>query len=284
MIPSKFDYVRPASVDEAITALTDAGEDAKILAGGQSFIPVLRLRLAAPSMVVDIGGIDELKGVTDNGDTLTIGAMTTHADILGSDLVKTHLPLLWEATETVADRQVRRRGTFGGAIAHADPAGDLGAVSVALDATMEIASATGRRTVNAQDFFQDYLTTAVGEADVLVSVTMAKQEGYGVRYEKFNRMAQAWSTVAVAAAVKVDGGTITDARVALTNMGTVPIRATAVEEALKGKPADADTIAAAAELAAEGTSPTDDLSAKADYRTHLAKVLTKRALASAAGM
>lgn len=284
MIPSKFDYAKPGSVDEAVQALADGGEDAKILAGGQSFIPVLRLRLAAPSTVVDLGAIAELRGVTEDGGTIVIGAMTTHADVLESELVQQHLPLLHQTVETVADRQVRNRGTFGGALAHADPAGDLGAVAVALDATFEIAGPGGRRTVAAADFFEDYLTTALGESDILVSISLPKQDGYGVKYEKFNRMAQAWATVGVAAAVKVEGGTITDARVALTNMGTVPIRASGVEAALTGQPATTETIAAAAEHADEGTSPTDDLSAKADYRTHLAKVLTKRALTAAAGL
>lgn len=284
MIPSKFDYAKPGSVDEAVQALADGGEDAKILAGGQSFIPVLRLRLAAPSTVVDLGAIAELRGVTEDGGNVVIGAMTTHADVLESELVQQHLPLLHQTVETVADRQVRNRGTFGGALAHADPAGDLGSVAVALDASFEIAGPGGRRTVAAADFFEDYLTTALGEGDILVSISLPKQDGYGVKYEKFNRMAQAWATVGVAAAVKVEGGTITDAKVALTNMGTVPIRASGVEAALTGQPANAETIAAAAEHADEGTSPTDDLSAKADYRTHLAKVLTKRALTAAAGL
>ncbi|PRZ41664.1 carbon monoxide dehydrogenase medium subunit [Antricoccus suffuscus] len=284
MIPSSFDYARPTSVDEAVSALASGGEDAKILAGGQSFIPVLRLRLAAPSTVVDLGRIEELRQVTEDGDNITIGSMVTHADVLTNALIGQHLPLLTAATDTVADRQVRNRGTLGGALAHADPAGDLGAVAVALDATFEVAGSGGRRTVAAADFFQDYLTTVLGEGDVLVGISFPKQVGYGVRYEKFNRMAQAWATVGVAAAVKVEGGNITDARVALTNMSTVPVRATAVEQALVGKPANAQTIEAAAQQAAEGTNPTDDLSAKADYRVHLAKVLTKRAVTAAAGI
>lgn len=284
MIPSKFEYARPTSIDEAVSALASGGEDAKILAGGQSFIPVLRLRLAAPSTVVDLGRVEELRQVTEDGDNITIGSMVTHADVLTNSLIGQHLPLLIAATDTVADRQVRNRGTLGGALAHADPAGDLGAVAVALDATFEVAGAGGRRTVAAGDFFQDYLTTALGEGDVLVSISFPKQVGYGVRYEKFNRMAQAWATVGVAAAVKVEGGNIADAKIALTNMSTVPVRASAVEQALIGKPANAQTIEEAAQKAAEGTNPTDDLSAKADYREHLAKVLTKRAVTTAAGI
>lgn len=280
MIPAKFDYARPSTVDEAVQALADGGEDAKVLAGGQSFIPVLRLRLAAPSTVVDIGNIAELKQVTDEGDKIKVGAMVTHAEVLDNDLIAQYLPLMKQITETVADRQVRHRGTMGGALAHADPAGDLGAGALALDAEFEIAGPDGRRTVAAADFFDDYLTTAIGEGEVLVSVSYPKYDGWKSHYEKFNRMAQAWATVGSAVAVRMDGDTIAGARVALTNMGTTPIRARGVEEALVGASGE-EAIAKAAERAAEGTSPTDDLSAKADYREHLAKVLTKRAVSKA---
>ena len=281
MIPAKFDYARPSSVDEAVQALANGGDDPKVIAGGQSFIPVLRLRLAAPSTVVDIGAIDELKQVSDEGDKIKIGSMVTHAEVLENDLITSNVPLLREITETVADRQVRHRGTLGGALAHADPAGDLGSAAVALEAEFEIAGADGRRTVAAADFFEDYLTTAIGEGEVLVSVSFPKTGDWKCHYQKFNRMAQAWATVGVAVALKVDGDTITEARVGLTNMGSVPLRASGVESALAGQPATAESFAAAAEHAAEGTSPTDDLSAKADYREHLAKVLTRRALEGA---
>lgn len=284
MIPAKFDYSRPSTVEEAIQALTDGGDDPKVMAGGQSFIPVLRLRLAAPSTVVDIGAIEELRQVAADGDKVRIGSMVTHAEILDSPVVTEHLPLLHQVTETVADRQVRHRGTLGGALAHADPAGDLGSVAIALEAEFEIAGPNGRRTVTAADFFVDYLTTTIEENEVLVSISFPRTGDFKSNYQKFNRMAQGWATVGSAVAVKVDGGTISDARVGLTNMGSVPIRAAGVEAALKGKPANAETIAAAAEHADEGTSPTDDLSAKADYRKHLAKVLTRRALQSALGL
>lgn len=280
MIPAKFDYARPGSVDEAVQALASGGEDAKVIAGGQSFIPVLRLRLAAPSTVVDIGNIAELKQISDEGDKVKIGSMVTHAEVLDSDLVASSVQLIHQITETVADRQVRHRGTLGGALAHADPAGDLGAGAVALEAEFEIAGPDGRRTVAAADFFEDYLTTALGEHDVLVSVSFPKYDGWKTHYEKFNRMAQGWATVGSAVAVKLDGDKITEARVALTNMGTTPIRAAGVEEALVGA-SDEASIGKAADRAAEGTSPTDDLSAKADYREHLAKVLTKRAVLKA---
>lgn len=284
MIPAKFEYTRASTVDEAVQALADGGDDPKVIAGGQSFIPVLRLRLAAPSTVVDISAIDELHQVTAEGDTIRIGSMVTHAEILQNPVVAEHLPLLHQVTETVADRQVRHRGTLGGALAHADPAGDLGAAAVALEAEFEVAGPDGRRTVSAADFFVDYLTTTIAENEVLVSISFPRSGDLKSNYQKFNRMAQGWATVGSAVAVKVDGGTISEARVGLTNMGSVPIRAAGVEAALVGKPVDVDTIRAAAEHADEGTSPTDDLSAKADYRKHLAKVLTRRALESALGL
>lgn len=283
MIPSKFDYVKPASVAEAVQALADGGDDAKILAGGQSLIPVLRLRLAAPSVIIDLGGIAELRGIREDGDQIVIGAMTPYHDIVRDDLVKQHVALLGQATETVADNQVRHRGTLGGSLAHADPAGDLGAPTLALDAQLVIAGASGTRTVSAAEFFVDYFTTAIGEAEVLTEIRFPKYTGWGSHYEKFNRTAQAWSMCAVAAAVKVDGGTISEARVGLTNMGTTPIRATGVEQALVGQPATADAIRAAAEHATEGTSAPSDADAAADYREHLAKVLTGRAVLTAAG-
>jgi carbon-monoxide dehydrogenase medium subunit len=283
VIPSKFDYVKPASVADAITALREGGEDAKILAGGQSLIPVLRLRLAAPSVLIDLGGIAELRGIREDGDHVVIGAMTAYHDIVRDDLVAQHVALLAKATATVADSQVRHLGTLGGSLAHADPAGDLGAVALALEAELVIASASGNRTVTAKDFFVDYFTTAIGEGEILTEIRFPRYTGWGSHYEKFNRTAQAWSMCAVAVAVKVDGGTISAARVGLTNMGTTPIRATGVESALVGQPATADTIRAAAEHAIEGTAAPSDADAAADYREHLAKVLTGRAVLAAAG-
>ncbi|MGY1618991.1 FAD binding domain-containing protein [Geodermatophilus sp. SYSU D00691] len=285
MIPAPFEYARPTTVDEALQAIAAGGEDVKILAGGQSLIPVMRLRLAAPSTVVDLTRVTELRGVRDDGDAIVIGAMTTHSDVLGDPLIAEHAPLIAEATETVADRQVRHRGTFGGALAHADPAGDLPAVALALDAEFVIAGASGRRTVPARDFFVDYLTTALEEGELLVEVRIPKLQGsWGMHYEKFNRVAQAWSIVAVAAAVRRENGTIAEARIGLTNMGPTPLRATAAEQALSGSAASAEAIAAAADQAAEGTEPSSDLNAQADYRQHLVKVLTRRAVSAAAGL
>lgn len=284
MIPVSFDYQRPSTVDEAVRALAAAGDDGKVLAGGQSLIPMLRLRLSAPTVLVDLGDIADLRGIREDGDGLLIGAMTRHADVLANPLVRRYVPLLAQATATVADRQVRHLGTLGGSLAHADPAGDLPAVAVALDATMEIAGPDGRRSVPAGDFFVDYLTTALGPADVLVGVRFPSHEGWGAHYEKFQRMAQAWALVGVAATVRRENGTIAAARVALTNMGPVPVRARAVEDALTGVDAGADAIAAAAALAGDGTRPASDLAASAEYRAHLAAVLTGRAVSAAAGV
>jgi carbon-monoxide dehydrogenase medium subunit len=285
VIPAPFAYARPTTVEEALQAVADGGEDVKIMAGGQSLIPVMRLRLAAPETVVDLARVAELRGVRDEGDAIVIGAMTTHAEVVTDPLVKQHVPLVAEATETVADRQVRHRGTFGGALAHADPAGDLPAVALALDAEFVVAGPGGRRTVPASEFFVDYLTTALAEGEILVEVRLPKLSGeWGMRYEKFQRVAQAWSIVAVAAAVRRENGHIAEARIGLTNMGPTPLRATATEAALAGADATADAVAAAAAHAAEGTSPSSDLNAAADYREHLAQVLTRRAVSKAAGL
>ena len=283
MIPSKFDYVKPASVADAVAALQQGGEDAKIIAGGQSLLPVLRLRLAAPSLLVDLAGIPELRGIREEGDRVVVGAMTSYYDVLKDESVQQHVTLLAQATETVADGQVRHRGTLGGALAHADPAGDLGAVALALDAEMVIAGAAGTRTVPASEFFVDYFTTAIGEGEILTEIRFPKYTGWGSHYEKFNRTAQAWSMVAIAAAIRTEGGSIAEARVGLANMGTTPIRATGVEQALVGQPATADAVRAAAERVTEGTAAPSDADAASDYREHLAKVLTGRAVLAAAG-
>ncbi|PRX47182.1 carbon monoxide dehydrogenase medium subunit [Prauserella shujinwangii] len=281
MIPAPFDYVAPSSVDDAVRALAEAGEDAKVIAGGQSLLPVLRMRLAAPTTVVDLGRIPELRGVRDDGDALVIGAMTTHYDVQRDPLLAEHALLLVKATDTVADPQVRHRGTFGGSLAHADPAGDLLAPALALDAEMVIAGQDGRRTVAAADFFQDFFTTAMAPEEILVEVRVPKHTGWHAHYEKFNRVAQAWSMVAVAAAVRTEGGRIAEARVGLTNMASVPVRARGVEQALVGQEATPEAIRAAAEHAAEGTSPTVDGNADVEYRQQLARVLTGRAITAA---
>ena len=283
MIPASFDYVRPSTVDEAVQALASAGEDAKVLAGGQSLLPVLRMRLATPTTLIDLGRVAELRGVREDGDALVIGAMTTHYDVQRDALVAEHAALLKEATDTVADPQIRHRGTLGGAISHADPAGDLLAPVLALEASLVLAGPSGRRTVPAAEFFQDLFTTALAADELLVEVRVPKHTGWRAHYEKFNRVAQAWSMVAVAVTVRTEAGVIEEARVALTNMGSTPIRASGVESALVGVQASADSIRAAASHAAEGTNPPVDSNADVEYRRHLAQVLTGRAIAAAAG-
>ncbi len=282
MIPAQFDYVAPATVEEALAALGQS-EDAKIIAGGQSLLPVLRMRLNAPELVIDLGRIPELTGVCEDGDDLVIGAMTTHHDVVTNALVREHALLLAKAVETVADPQIRHRGTIGGALAHADPAGDVGAPALALDASFVIAGANGRRTVSASDFFQGIFTTAVGEDELLVAIRVPKHTGWGAHYEKFVRVSHQWSIVAVAATVQAEGGTISKAKVALTNMGDRPLRAASVESALVGQSATEEAVRAASATAAEGTDPPTDLNGDSDYRRSLAPVLTRRAVLAAAG-
>jgi carbon-monoxide dehydrogenase medium subunit len=284
MIPAAFDYLRPSTVEDAITALSEAGDDGKVLAGGQSLLPVLRLRLAAPALLVDLGGLPQLRGARNEGHELVIGAMTTHAEVAASPLVRQHAPLLAQAAASIGDRQVRHRGTLGGSLAHADPAGDLPAVAVALDAQLVVAGPSGRRTIPAGEFGVDFFTTALAADEVLVEVRVPHLHHWGAHYEKFHRTAQAWAIVGVAAAVRRENGSIAEARVALTNMGPKAVRATGVEQALTGADATAESIAAAAARAAEDTSPPSDLSGSADYRRHLATVLTARAVRAAAGI
>src|SRR5262245_23074763 len=234
MIPAAFGYVRPATVEDAVRTLADAGDEAKVLAGGQSLLPVLRLRLAAPGLLVDLGGLSQLRGVRVEDDAVVIGAMTTHAEVASSTVVQSEAPLVASAAAQVGDRQVRHRGTIGGSLAHADPAGDLPAVALALDATLVVAGPSGRRTIAARAFFTHIFPTTLGPDEVLVEVRLPRLYGWTAHYEKFHRTAQAWALVGVAAAVRRENGSIAEARVALTNMGTTPVRATAVEAALPG--------------------------------------------------
>ncbi|WP_433251760.1 FAD binding domain-containing protein [Streptosporangium sp. CA-135522] len=302
MIPAPFDYIRPTSLEEACRVLAEAdssGEDVKVLAGGQSLLPLLRLRLAYPSALVDLGRLAELRGVEDRDDHVFIGALTTHDEVLRSPVVRERTPLVALATATVADPAVRHRGTFGGSMAHADPAGDLPAVALALDCVFVVRSGEGEREIPAAEFFVDYLESALEPGEVLLGVRVPKLgPGWGFHYEKFHRTAQAWAIVGVAAAVRRDGGIIGEARIALTNMGPTPVRARAVEDALRGlssaptggdgaQPAGGDgahdPVRDACGQADSGTSPPADLHAKPDYRRHLARVLTHRAVRAASG-
>ncbi|GAA3129033.1 xanthine dehydrogenase family protein subunit M [Nonomuraea sp. NPDC049419] len=282
MIPAQFEYVRPGSVAEACEVLA-GDEDAKVLAGGQSLLPLLRLRLAYPSALVDVGRLEELKGVHDRGDHVFIGALTTHDEVMRSPVVTAGCPLVALATAHVADPAIRHRGTFGGSLAHADPAGDLPAVVLALDGVFVAVSAQGEREIPASEFFVDYWEPALAQGEILAGVKIPKLgEGWGFHYEKFHRTAQAWAIVGVAAAVKRSNGSIAEARIGLTNMGATPLRAGATEAALTGVELG-DQVRQACDEAADGTSPPSDLHAQPDYRRHLARVLTYRAVRAAAG-
>lgn len=283
MIPAAFDYLAPTTVEEAVEALAQHGDDAKVLAGGQSLLPVLRMRLNAPEVVIDLGRIESLRGIRDDGDAIVVGAMTSHTAVAEDPLVAEHALLVSKAMAEVADAQIRHRGTFGGALAHADPAGDVGAPALALGAEFVIAGPDGTRTVAADDFFVDLFETAIQEGELLTEVRLPKHTGWGATYEKFVRVAHQWSIVAVAATVRAEAGTIVEARVAMTNMGSTPLRARAVEAALAGQPATDEAVRAAAAQAADGANPPSDLNGDADYRRHLATVLTRRAVLSAAG-
>ena len=281
MIPAEFDYTAPETLDDAIKALADGGEDAKLLAGGHSLLPLMKLRLAAPSLLVDLRKVPGLHGIQRENGSWRIGALTPHADLERTS----DLGIVSLAAGTIADPQVRNRGTIGGSLAHGDPASDLPAVMLICEASVTLQGAGGQqRGVSANDLFQDYLETAVEPTEVLTEIRIPAHDGWGFGYEKFNRRSEDWAMVAVSALVRRNGDTIEDVRVGLTNMASVPVRASAVEEALRGQPATADSIARAAEQAAEGTDPPADLNASSDYKRHLARVLTRRALEQAAGI
>ena len=282
MIPAAFDYKAPTSVDEALQLLADGGDDAKIIAGGQSLLPVMKLRLAAPELLIDLAKIDSLKGVRDDGDAIVIGAMTPHFEVLGDPLVAEHASLIARCVETVADPQVRHRGTIGGACAHADPASDLPAPMLALDVEFVIAGPGGQRRVAAADFFQDLFTTALGDDEILVEVRVPKYTGWASAYEKFVRVQQQWAIAGVAATVRTEGGIIAEARLGLTNMGPTPVRARMAEQALAGVAVEPDAVAGALAGIADGTAPPTDLNGDPEYRRHLVSILGRRAVLAAA--
>jgi aerobic carbon-monoxide dehydrogenase medium subunit len=279
MIPVEFDYVAPETLEDAIAQLQSGGEDAKLLAGGHSLLPLMKLRLAAPTLLVDLRKVPGLHGVQrENGD-FRIGAMTPHATLEHDGSVG----LLGRVAGTIADPQVRHRGTIGGSLAHGDPASDLPAVLLAGEGSVTVQGPGGQRSIGAAELFQDYLTTSLADGEVLTEVRWSAFEGYGFGYQKFNRRAEDWAMVAVSALVKAEGGVCSDVRIGLTNMASTPLRATAAEEALRGQPLDAEHIRAAAQQAAEGTDPPADLNATTEYKQHLARVLCARALTEAAG-
>jgi carbon-monoxide dehydrogenase medium subunit len=271
MIPASFDYKRAGSVEEAISLLGEYGDEAKLLAGGHSLLPLMKLRLASPAMVIDIGRLTDLSYIRDSGDHVAIGALTRHRDVEVSDVLREHVPLLAHAASYVGDPQVRHRGTIGGSVSHGDPASDLPAVVLALGATLVVRGPNGERSIPATDFFQGFLETALAPDEVMTEIRVPKVGGAGWSFQKFNRRAQDWAIVGVAAVRNGSTG------IALVNMGSTPIRAAAVEAALASG-ASADD---AAEQAAEGLDPPADLNASPEFRSHLARVLVRRALEEA---
>lgn len=274
MIPAPFDYVRASSVDEAVAALVEAGDEAKLLAGGHSLLPLMRLRLATPAVLVDVGPVAELDYVSDRGDHVAVGALTRHHTVESNELLRREVPLLAAATSHVGDPQVRHRGTLGGAIAHGDPASDLPAVLLALDATLVVTGPEGTRTVAADDFFVGFLETVLHDGEILTEIRVPKTNGDGWSFQKFNRRAQDWAIVGVACQRRGDG-----VRIGLVNMDSRPVHARSAEAAVAAGAPDAD----AAAVADEGTAPSSDGNASSDFRRHLARVLVGRALAESAG-
>jgi aerobic carbon-monoxide dehydrogenase medium subunit len=279
VIPARFDYEAPESLEEAVRMLHENGEDAKILAGGHSLVPLMKLRLATPTLLVDLRRLPGLHGIQRENGSWRIGAMTRHADLQDTP----ELGVASKAASQIADQQVRNRGTIGGSLAHGDPASDLPGVLLALEGEVSAQGPDGLRAIAAADLFQDYLTTSLAHDEVITEVRLPASDGWGYGYEKFTRRAEDWAMVGVCALVKkAPDGSCEDVRIGLTNMSSTPLRATAAEAALRGQGLDADSIASAADQAAEGTEPPGDLNATPDYKRHLARVLTRRALETAA--
>nr|MDQ5807294.1 xanthine dehydrogenase family protein subunit M [Actinomycetota bacterium] len=274
MIPAEFEYCAPDSLADAVGLLAEGGEDAKPLAGGHSLIPLMKLRLAFPSLLVDLRRVPGLTGVSRTDSSFVIGAMTTHSDVEHSP----ELGLLCRAAGTIADPQVRHRGTIGGSLVHGDPASDLPAVLLAAEGSLTVSGPDGERTIGAADLFRDYMETSVAQGEIVTEVRLPALDGWGYGYQKFNRRAEDWAMVAVSALVLARDGVCEDVRIGLTNMGSTPLRARAVEEALRGQPLDAERIAEAASHADEGTNPVGDLNATPEYKRHLARVMCRRAL------
>jgi carbon-monoxide dehydrogenase medium subunit len=281
VIPAEFDYEAPESLEEAIRMLHENGEDAKLLAGGHSLLPLMKLRLAAPTVLIDLRRIPGLHGIQRENGSWRLGPMTRHADLQDAQ----ELGVVARAASLIADQQVRNRGTIGGSLAHGDPASDLPTVLLATEGEVTARGTGGQRTIAAADLFQDFLTTSLAHDEVITEVRLPAMDGYGFGYEKFTRRAEDWAMVGVCALVKkADDGSCEDVRIGLTHMASTPLRASAAEEALRGQGLDAESIARAAEQAAEGTEPPGDLNATPDYKRHLARTLTGRALREAAGL
>jgi carbon-monoxide dehydrogenase medium subunit len=283
MFPASFGYVAAHSVEEALQLLTQQGEDAKLLAGGHSLIPAMKLRLASPRTLIDLGTIPGLRGARIDGDTLAIGALTVHADVAASDLVRKRLPGLAEAASVIGDVQVRNRGTIGGSVAHADPAADLPVILTALNASFVLQSMSGSRTVAADDFFTDFYTTAMTAHEVLTEIRVPlPPAGSGTAYVKLPHPASGYVVVSAGALItRQASGSCASARVALGGLGSGPIRARGTETELQGKSLTPEVIAAAAAKAAENADPAEDTYASAEYKRHVANVYTRRAIEAA---
>jgi aerobic carbon-monoxide dehydrogenase medium subunit len=283
MLPASFGYVAARSVEEALQLLTQHGDDAKLLAGGHSLIPAMKLRLASPRYLIDLGSVPGLRGVRIDGESLAIGALTVHADIAASDLVRKQLPGLVDAASIIGDVQVRNRGTVGGSVAHADPAADLPVILTALNASFVLQSASDNRTVSADDFFTDFYTTALTANEVLTEIRVPlPPSGAGTAYAKLPHPASGYVVVSAGVLIhRQPSGQCASARIAIGGMGSNPIRATATEAALQGQPLTPDVIARAAAKAADGTDPDDDSYASADYKRQVATVYARRAIEAA---
>jgi aerobic carbon-monoxide dehydrogenase medium subunit len=283
VFPSEFEYYRATSVEDAIRLIGEH-RDSKIIAGGHSLLPAMKLRLAVPSALIDIGRIDSLKGISVNGG-VTIGALTTYREIEDSQELKSRLPILAETANVVGDPQVRSLGTLGGSLAHSDPAADFPAVFLALGGSVKAVGPSGERTISADELFVDLLTTSLAENEVLTEVQIPSASGtVGMAYEKHSHPASGYAVVGVAAVLRINNGTCQSARIAVTGATSKATRATAAEQAITGQPLNADTIANAASVAADGLEINGEIYASAEYRTHLVRVYTKRALTRAAGL
>lgn len=286
MYPNEFAYFAPTSIAEALTLLEQGPEgEVKMIAGGQSLLPLMKLRLASPATLLDLGKIAELRGIRDDGDGVVVGATTTYFQAIDSEVLQRRCPLVVEAVHQVGDMQVRARGTIGGSMAHADPAGDLPAVALTLEAEMLVRGSSGERRIPAQSFFTDMLTTALEPTEMLTAVRFRATDTprTGTAYVKHRHPASGYAVVGVAAVLRLDeNGACREARVAITGAGSVASRASGVEQALSGKPLDSATLQQAASSAADGLDLLSDPYASAEYRGHLTRVLTRRALEKAA--
>ena len=283
MIPPAFDYHAPKTVGEAIALLGSLGSEAKLLAGGHSLLPMMKLRFALPAHLIDINRIPELRGICEDGDSVVIGAMTSESALIASEILRAKVPLLAEAPKQIADPQVRNRGTIGGDIAHGDPANDHPALAIAVDATFTVEGPKGQRQIKAEDFFQGTYLTDLADDEILLSIRVPSfAAGTGWAYEKLKRKTGDWATAGAAVILRVSGGTVSHARIALTNVAPQALRATAAEQALIGKPLSDATVNAAAAAAMAITDPVDDLRGDREYKTAMTGQMVKRAIRAAA--